>query len=138
MWNFVLKTQFYSDIASPKVRKLRNTFIEEMIPYVNSGLDLVMIRKFILRLLQSGLGNIETDNFYEVPAILRILFPSYKMLVEADLKPKTFFMENCLKGLPHGVILKPFECFKICEIPAVRTLKFVSSACRRKNLHTFS
>jgi len=126
VWEIILKTEFYSDIASPKIRKLRNSFIDDMIPYVNSGLDLVIFRQFISRLKECGLVNIEKDNFFEVPSILRILAPSYKILQKTDLKPKSYFMENCLKGLPHGVLVRPFENFKLCEIPDLKSVKLVS------------
>ena len=125
LWNNVLDMQFFADVPSLKIRKLRNTFIDEMSPYVNSGLDLGLLRSFCLRLRHTGLRFCQSDNFYEISPILRVLAPSYDTLVSSDSHCRQFYMLACLKGIPHGVIMKAFHLFKLCRIAPLRTSKIV-------------
>lgn len=127
LWDLVLKTQYTSDTPpSTKMRNLRNSFIEEMIPYVTYGLDLGLLTSYSKRLETHGLRFSRTDNFYEIPAILRVLTPSYDVLVESNSDPRQFFMHKCLEGLPHGVLMYPWDHFKLYDIKVLRTPKNVS------------
>ena len=125
IWDVVLKTQFLCEDRSTsfEIRRIKDTFIEEMEPYINSRMDGRLFKPCALRLHYEGFLYSETDNYYEVPAILRVLAPTYERLAEGG----KFYMKTCLQGLPHSVIMKPFEYFKLHDIPRLRNTRIVSS-----------
>ena len=128
LWNFAIKTQFSSQ-KSPtlKMRNLRNSFIDEMIPYVTSGLDLALLRRYSKRIKMYGFQYAPTDNYYEIPAILRILTPPYEYFVPSVYCDRRhYYMRRCLEGLPHGVLMYPFDNFKLYDIGCFRNAKLVS------------
>ena len=130
LWNLVLEKQFFADVPSLKIRKLRNSFVPEMTPYINSGLDLGLLRVFSLRLKQTGLRFFRYDNFYEVPPIIRVLAPSCDILVTSGSHCREFYIQTCLKGVPHGIFMKIFDTFKISQISPLKSSKVVSCATR--------
>ena len=128
LWNFVLKTQFStSSRPTLKMRNLRNSFIDEMIPYVSSGLDLPLLTRFSKRIEEHGFQYAPTDNYYEIPAIFRILTPPYAYFVpRVFCQRRHYYMRRCLEGLPHGVLMYPFERFQLTDIVVFKNAKLVS------------
>ena len=125
IWDVVLRTQFLSeDRSTPfEIRKIRDTFLEEMQPYLESKMEMTLFKQCALRLHHRGFQYCESDNYYEVPGILRTLAPTYETLVNGS----DFYLQRCLQALPHSVIMKPFEYFKLYDIPKLRNTRIVST-----------
>ena len=128
MWEVVLNTQFrYRDTPPYEIRNIRDTFIDEMRPYVTSRMDLSVFTKLVNHLCgNKGFRNSELDNFYEVPAILRVLAPRYDSFLNEGSE---FYMKRCLQGLPHSVLMEPFDRLKLYDIPSFKRKRTVSAIC---------
>ena len=111
LWEEVLKSQFHSDRpVTPLMENLRISFIPEMREYAGEATNNVSLFPcYVRRLQDTGLRFTQSDNFYHVPAILRVLAPRHETLASSDQDRRVFFMKACLKGLPQKVIMRLWE-----------------------------
>lgn len=135
-WDTILTSCFLNPDKAPsyELRKIRDTFIDEMEPYVKSGMDMGLFRQCGMHLIREGFRNAEKENFYEVPAILRTLAPTYCWLQYGS----QFYMQKCLQGLPHSVLMKPFELFSLYDIRKLKNPKLVSTNFKHTICHFWS
>ena len=113
VWEEILQNQFwFTKCPSMPIRSVRNDFMKELIPYIESGMDLKLFNLCAKRLRDTGFRYVKEDNFYEVPAILRVLAPSYENLCsnEHDIA-KSLYLGDAMKGLPHSVLWFPYLVF---------------------------
>ena len=115
VWDLILKEQFCAKTdPSIVIQSTTKTFIKEIKTPTESesGFDINLFKMCAMRLKDTGFRYAMTDNFYEVPAILRVLAVSYKTLCSNDHKiPKHRYLGDALKGLPHRVLWKPYLGF---------------------------
>ena len=131
LWDEILKTQFLPHKPTTRLmRNVRDTFTEEMLHYHPSEMDLGTFSRYVERLQSTHLYYVRVDNFFELPAILRILAPPFKSVVASDNDGKLVYMKNCLKALPHTIIMKIWnEFFKEGDIlPRLKNAREVSSS----------
>ena len=135
LWDIVLKTQFLGENkCCDFIEKLCKSFIPEMKSY-NEEMDFSLFGEYVKWINRSEPGSTEknnlvnsTVNWFDVPAILRMLGPTYESLVEAEYNPLKFYCSTTMKGLPHGVIMMPWYTFQLKKlIPGVKDSNEVSN-----------
>ena len=108
LWTQVLKTQFHPHKGTTQAfDHIRNTFMEEMLRYTKTHLDLHTI--YVHYIQQSGLKSVENKKYDHVPAILWVLTPTIENFTAADENSKILFIKSCLKGLSSETLIKPWK-----------------------------
>ena len=135
LWDIVLKTQFLGE-KTPclLIEKICKTFTPEMKEYSREA-DLSLFGEYVDFINSCEAENPEktnltksTSNWFDVPAILRMLAPLYESLVDTDYNPLKFYCSTTMKGLPHGVIMMPWYAYQLeNRIPGVENNKEVST-----------
>ena len=65
--------------------------------------------------LDNRIKHFTKANWYDVPAVFKILAPTNESLVKAEYNPLRFYLQNSLKGLPHSVIMLPWKTFQLAQ-----------------------
>ena len=60
-----------------------------------------------------GLNNIRSENWYDIPPMLRIIATTHTKICESDADAVNFYCQCSLKGLPPKVLMLPFETYKL-------------------------
>ena len=127
LWDVVLQTQFLEDkTPSACVEKDCKTFIPEMKEYLKE-IEFSAFGEYVNWVNakdpeNDGKLNItnSTCNWFDVPAILRTVAPTYNNLVETEYNPLRYYTQSVIKGLPHSVIMMPWYEYKLQKlIPGV-------------------
>jgi len=120
LWDRVLETQFLENKTPCSfVEKLCKTFSPEMKEY-SREIDILLFGEYVKWINSPESENSEktnltksTSNWFDIPAILRMLAPLYETLVETDYNPLKFYCSTTMKGLPHGIIMMPWYAYQL-------------------------
>ena len=138
LWDMILRTMFLEENAVPnhEIEARLTSFCTEFIPETGAEFDLSLFREFALFVEKRGNGiiGIAKCNWYDLPAVLRIIAPTTKKM-RTDGWNKKFWMKSVLKALPHSVIMMPWNSYNVgkysrscTDIKKVRSTK-KSSKC---------
>ena len=132
VWDVVLETQFLKDKKpTDLIKEICATFIPAMKDHTET--DFSLVEEYVKWINDADADNGEknnicnsTCNWFDVPAVLRMLAPTYKSLVETEYNAMRYFCQTTMKGLPHSVIMMPWYVFKLHNcVPGLKDKKEV-------------